>query len=39
MTLANLLAIQKLLAFNATPQGVQRMLDSATRNLADAQIK
>jgi hypothetical protein len=39
MTLANLLAIQRLLAFNATPQGVQRLLDAAARNLADAQIK
>lgn len=39
MTLANLLAIQKLLAFNATPQNVQRLLDAATRNLADAQVK
>ena len=39
MTLANLLAIQRLLAFNATPQGVQRLLAAAARNLADAQIK
>lgn len=38
MTLANLLAIQRLLAFNATPAGVQRLLAAATRNLADAQI-
>lgn len=29
MTLANLLAIQRLLAFNATPEGVQRLLDAA----------
>lgn len=39
MTLANLLAIQRLLAFSATPQGVQRLLAAATRNLADAQLK
>ena len=39
MTLANLLAIQRLLAFNATPQGVQRLLAAAARNLADAQLK
>ncbi len=38
MTLANLLAIQRLLAFSATPQGVQRLLAAATRNLADAHI-
>ncbi len=35
MTLANLLAIQRLLAFNATPEGVQRLLAAATRNLND----
>lgn len=38
MTLANLLAIQRLLAFSATPQGVQRLLTAAARNLADAKI-
>ena len=38
MTLANLLAIQRLLAFNATPDGVQRLLAAAVRNLADAQL-
>lgn len=38
MTLANLLAIQRLLAFDATPEGVQRLLAAAARNLADAQI-
>lgn len=38
MTLANLLAIQRLLAFNATPQGVQQLLASAKRNLADARV-
>lgn len=38
MTLANLLAIQRLQAFNATPQGVQRLLAAAVRNLADARI-
>lgn len=35
MTLANLLAIQRLQAFNATPQGVQRLLAAAMRNLND----
>lgn len=39
MTLANLLATQRLLAFSATPQGVQRLLAAATRNLLDAQLK
>jgi hypothetical protein len=38
MTLANLLAIQRLLAFSATPQGVQRLLAAAERNLADARL-
>ena len=38
MTLANLLAIQRLQAFSATPQGVQRLLAAATRNLLDARI-
>jgi hypothetical protein len=38
MTLANLLAIHRLLAFSATPTGVQRLLTAATRNLADAKI-
>jgi hypothetical protein len=38
MTLANLLAIHRLLAFNATPQGVQRLLAAATRNLLDAKL-
>jgi hypothetical protein len=38
MTLANLLAIRRLLAFDATPQGVQRLLKAAERNLADAQL-
>ena len=38
MTLANLAAIQRLLAFSATPDGVQRLLAAAARNLADAQI-
>jgi hypothetical protein len=36
MTLANLLAIQRLQAFDATPLGVQRLLEAAARNLADA---
>lgn len=39
MTLANLLAIQRLQAFDATPQGVQRLLAAAQRNLADAQLQ
>ncbi len=39
MTLANLLAIQRLQAFNASPHGVQRLLEAATRNLADAQLQ
>lgn len=39
MTLANLLAIQRLQAFDATPQGVQRQLAAAARNLADAQLQ
>ena len=38
MTLTNLLAIQRLQAFNATSQGVQRLLAAAVRNLADARI-
>ena len=38
MTLANLLAIQRLQAFSATPLGVQRLLAAATRNLLDAQL-
>jgi len=36
MTLANLLAIQRLQAFSATPAGIQRLLDAAARNLLDA---
>jgi len=38
MTLANLLAIQRLQAFSATPQGVQRLLQAAQRNLLDARL-
>lgn len=38
MTLANLLAIQRLQAFSATAQGVQRLLQAAIRNLADARL-
>lgn len=38
MTLANLLAIQRLQAFKATAQGVQRLLAAATRNLLDAKL-
>lgn len=39
MTLANLLAIQRQQAFNASPLGVQRLLAAAARKLADAQRK
>ena len=39
MTLANLLAIQRLQAFEESPQGVQRLLAAAERNLADAQLQ
>ena len=39
MTLVNLLAIQRLQAFDATPQGVQRLLAAAARNLVDAQLQ
>lgn len=39
MTLANLLAIQRLQAFEASPQGVQRLLAAAERNMADAQLQ
>lgn len=38
MTLANLLAIQRLQAFEPTAQGVQRLLAAAERNLDDAGI-
>ena len=38
MTLENLLAIKLLQAFDATPTGVLRLLASAERNLADAQL-
>lgn len=38
MTLENLLAIHRLQAFDATPGGVQRLLASAGRNLADARL-
>jgi hypothetical protein len=38
MTLANLLAIHRLLAFSANPQGVQRLLAAAARNLTDAKL-
>lgn len=36
MSLQNLLAIQRLQTFEATPGGVQRLLASAGRNLTDA---
>jgi hypothetical protein len=38
MTLENLLAIHRLQAFETTPGGVQRLLASAERNLADARL-
>lgn len=38
MTLENLLAIHRLQSFEATPAGVQRLLASAARNLADARL-
>ncbi len=39
MTLENLLAIHRLQAFEATPDGVLRLLASAERNLADARLR
>ena len=38
MTLANLLNINRLQAFSLVRTGVQRLLDSAARNLNDAQL-
>ena len=38
MTLQNLLAIQRLQTFEATADGVQRLLAAAARNLADARL-
>jgi len=38
MSLENLLAIHRLQPFDATPGGVQRLLASAARNLADARL-
>ncbi len=38
MTLENLLAIHRLQTFEPTPAGVQRLLASAGRNLADARL-
>lgn len=38
MTLENLLAIHRLQVFEATPEGVLRLLASAERNLADARL-
>lgn len=35
MSLQNLLAIQRLQAFETTPSGIQRLLTSAVRNLTD----
>jgi hypothetical protein len=39
MTLTNLLAVQRLQAFEPTGQGVQRLLSAAARNLDDAGIE
>lgn len=38
MTLENLLAIHKLHSFAASPEGIQKLLAAAERNLADAGI-
>jgi hypothetical protein len=38
MTLQNLLAIQRLQTFEATAEGVERLLAAAARNLADAKL-
>ncbi len=38
MTLQNLLAIQRLQAFEPTAEGVQRLLVAAARNLIDARL-
>lgn len=38
MTLQNLLAIRLLQPFEATPEGVARLLEAAARNLADARL-
>lgn len=38
MTLANLLTIKRLLAFSVRPEGVQRLLVAAVRNVADAPL-
>ncbi len=38
MTLENLLAIHKLHSFEASPEGIQKLLAAAERNLADAGI-
>ncbi len=38
MSLQNLLAIQRLQTFEATAEGVQRLLAAAARNLADARL-
>ena len=38
MTLANLLAIKRLLAFNATPQGVQQLLAASGVNAEFRQL-
>lgn len=38
MTLENLLAIHRLQTFEPTAEGVQRLLASAARNLADARL-
>jgi hypothetical protein len=38
MTLQNLLAVQRLLVFEANRDDVQRLLAAAERNLADAAV-
>ena len=38
MTLENLLAIHRLQNFTPSPQGVQRLLAAAERNLTDAKL-
>ena len=38
MTLENLLAIHRLQLFDVTPDGLQRLLASAERNLTDARL-
>ncbi len=39
MTLENLLAIQRLIEFSPTREGIRKLLNSAERNLKDADLK